>query len=156
MDAAQQSTPVIDQRTRVLLEAPVLPTLLKLAAPNMLVMLAQMLTGLVEVYFVARLGVDALAGASLVFPVLSLISALSQGSVGGGVVTAIARALGRGQRAQANQLVWYAVAIAAFFGLVTSAVILSAGPLFYRAMAPKAHALPSPPPIPAWSSVAPS
>jgi Na+-driven multidrug efflux pump len=31
-------------------------------------------------------------------------------------------------------LVWYAVAIAAFFGLLTSAVILSAGPLFYRAM----------------------
>jgi Na+-driven multidrug efflux pump len=111
-----------------------LPTLLKLAAPNMLVMLAQMSTGLVEVYFVARLGVDALAGASLVFPVLSLINALSQGSVGGGVVTAIARALGRGQRAHANQLVWYAVAIAACFGLLTSAVILSAGPSFYRAM----------------------
>jgi Na+-driven multidrug efflux pump len=134
MDAAQQSTPAIDQRTRVLLEAPVLPTLLKLAAPNMLVMLAQMLIGLVEVYFLARLGVDALAGASLVFPVLSLITALSQGSVGGGVVTAIARSLGRGQRAQANQLVWYAVAIAAFFGLLTSAVILSAGQSFYRAM----------------------
>jgi Na+-driven multidrug efflux pump len=118
----------------VLLEAPVLPTLLKLAAPNLLVMLAQMSIGLVEVYFVAHLGVDALAGASLVFPVLSLISALSQGAVGGGVVTAIARALGRGQHAQANQLVWHAVAIAAFFGLLTSAVILSAGPLFYRAM----------------------
>jgi putative MATE family efflux protein len=136
MDAAQQSTPArtLDQRTRVLLEAPVLPTLLKLAAPNMLVMLAQMSIGLVEVYFVAQLGVDALAGASLVFPVLSLISAVSQGAVGGGVVTAVARALGRGQRTQANQLVWYAVAIAAFFGLLTSAVILSAGPSFYRAM----------------------
>jgi Na+-driven multidrug efflux pump len=136
MDAAQQSTPAstLDQRTRALLEAPVLPTLLKLAAPNMLVMLAQMSIGLVEVYFVAHLGVDALAGASLVFPVLSLISALSQGAVGGGVVTAIARAFGRGQHAQANELVWHAVAIAAFFGLVTSAVILSAGPWFYPAM----------------------
>ena len=59
---------------------------------------------------------------------------MSQGSVGGGVVTAIARALGRRQRAYANQLVWYAVVIAVFFGLLTSAVILSAGPLFYRAM----------------------
>ena len=111
-----------------------LPTLLKLAVPNMLVMLAQMSTGLVEIYFVSKLGIDALAGASLVFPVLSLISALSQGSVGGGVVTAIARALGRRQRAYANQLVWYAVAIAAFCGMLTSAVILSAAPLFYRAM----------------------
>jgi Na+-driven multidrug efflux pump len=136
MDTAQQSTLAIalDQRTRVLLEAPVFITLLKLAAPNMLVMLAQMSIGLVQVYFVARLGVDALAGVTLVFPVLSLITAVSQGSVGGGVVTAIARALGQGQRAQANQLVWYAVAIAAVFGLLTSAIILSAGPLFYRAM----------------------
>ncbi|MDB5411251.1 MAG: family efflux transporter [Rhodospirillales bacterium] len=136
MDPAQQSTPTItlDQRTRILLEAPVLPMLLKLAAPNMLVMLAQMSTGLVEIYFVARLGVDALAGASLVFPVLSLITAVSQGAVGGGVVATIARALGRGQQAQANQLVWYAVAIAVFFGLLTSSVILSVGPLFYRAM----------------------
>ena len=136
MDRAQQSTPssAHDQRTCVLLEASVLPTLLKLAAPNMLVQFAQMSTGLMEVYFVARLGVDALAGASLVFPVLSLITAVSQGSVGGGVVAAIARAFGRGQRAHANQLVWYAVAIAALFGLLTSAVILSAGPLFYRAM----------------------
>ena len=61
-------------------------------------------------------------------------SAVSQGAVGGGVVTAIARALGRGQYTEANQLVWHAVAIAAFFGLLTSAVILGAGPLFYRAM----------------------
>jgi Na+-driven multidrug efflux pump len=141
MDAAPKLTPArstpastLDQPTRVLLEAPVLPTLLKLAVPNMLVMLAQMSTGLVEIYFVSKLGIDALAGASLVFPVLSLISALSQGSVGGGVVTAIARALGRRQRAYANQLVWYAVAIAAFCGMLTSAVILSAAPLFYRAM----------------------
>jgi putative MATE family efflux protein len=136
MDTPQQSTPTgaLDQRTRVLLEEPLLPTLLKLALPNMLVMLAQMSIGLVEVYFIARLGVDALAGASLVFPVLSLTSAVSQGAVGGGVVTAIARALGRGQYAQASQLVWHAVAIAVFFGLLTSAVILSAGPLFYRAM----------------------
>jgi Na+-driven multidrug efflux pump len=83
----------------------VIPTLLKLGAPNMLNMLAQMSIGLVELYFIARLGVDALAGASLVFPLLSLISALSQGAVGGGVVTAIARSLGRGERAQANHLV---------------------------------------------------
>jgi len=75
-----------------------------------------------------------LAGASLVFPVLSFFAALSPCSVCCGVVSASVRALGRGQRAQANQLVWYAVAIAAFFGLLTSTVILSAGPLFYRAM----------------------
>ena len=56
-----------DPRTRVLLEAPIAATLLRLAAPNMLVMLAQAAVGLIETYFVAWLGTDALAGVALVF-----------------------------------------------------------------------------------------
>lgn len=123
-----------DRRTRMLVEAPILPTLLRLAAPNATVMLAQMAIALVEVYFIARLGTDALAGVSLVFPILSLVGALSQGAVGGGVVTAIARALGRGERAAASQLVWYALAIAIGCGVVTTVIVLGAGPWFYRAM----------------------
>src|SRR6202012_779409 len=123
-----------DRRTRMLLEAPILPTLLRLATPNAAVMLAQMSIGLVEVYFVARLGTDALAGISLVFPILSLVGALSQGAVGGGVVTAIARALGRGDRSEASQLVWYALAIAVGFGTLTTLIVLGAGPSFYKAM----------------------
>jgi MatE len=51
-----------------------------MAAPNALVMFAQLSIGLVEVYFVSRLGVDALAGVSLVFPVLSWIGAVSEGA----------------------------------------------------------------------------
>jgi len=94
----------LDRRTRQLLEEPVVPTLLIMAIPNALVMFAQLSIGLIEVYFLARLGVDILAGVSLVFPVLSWIGALSQGAVGGGVVTAIARALGRGDRERAGKL----------------------------------------------------
>jgi Na+-driven multidrug efflux pump len=127
-------TKSLDQRTRLLLEAPVFSTLLRLAVLNMLVMLAQMAIALGEVFFVARLGVDALAGASMVFPLLSLVAAVSQGAVGGGVVTTIARALGRRQREEASQAVWYAVAIAICLGLLTSVLILAAGPWFYRAM----------------------
>jgi putative MATE family efflux protein len=136
-----KQTEKLHRRTRMLLDAPILPTLLRLAAPNVLVMLAQMLIGLAEVYFVARLGVDALAGASLVFPVLSLVAALAQGAVGGGVVTAIARALGRGQQSEASQLVWYAVAIATAFGLLTTAIMLGAGPGFYRMMGAEGKSL---------------
>jgi Na+-driven multidrug efflux pump len=131
----------LDQRTRMLLEAPILPTLLRLAAPNVAVMFAQMAIGLVEIYFVARLGTDALAGVSLVFPVLSLVGALSQGAVGGGVVTAIARAIGRGERGQANELVWYAFAIAVGLGAATTLIVLGAGPWFYRAMGADGAAL---------------
>jgi Na+-driven multidrug efflux pump len=103
-------TDPLNRRTRQLLEGPVVRTLLIMAAPNALVMFAQLSIGLVEVYFVSRLGVDALAGVSLVFPVLSWIGAVSQGAVGGGVVTAVARALGRGDREGADRLVWCAMA----------------------------------------------
>ena len=51
----------IDPRTRLLLEAPIVPTLLRLAAPNIVVMVAQAAVGLIETYFVGKLGLDALA-----------------------------------------------------------------------------------------------
>ena len=51
----------MDPRTRILLEAPIASTLLRLALPNMLIMLAQAAAGLVETYFVGKLGTDALA-----------------------------------------------------------------------------------------------
>jgi len=44
-----------DRRTRQLLDAPVVPTLLKMAIPNALVMFAQLAIALVEIYFLARL-----------------------------------------------------------------------------------------------------
>ena len=58
----------LDARTRRLIEAPVVPTLLRLAAPNVLVMVAQASVGLIETYFVGKLGTAALAGVALVFP----------------------------------------------------------------------------------------
>jgi Na+-driven multidrug efflux pump len=124
----------IDGRTRTLLEAPPLRTLLKLAAPNAAVMVTQISIPLVEIYFIARVGVDALAGVSEVFPLLSLVGAISQGAVGGGVVSAVARTLGSGQRSEANNLVWCAVVIAVSLGVVTSAIVLGLGSVFYAAM----------------------
>ena len=120
-----------DRRTRQLLDAPIVPTLLRMAIPNALVMFAQLAIALVEIFFLARLGVDVLAGVSLVFPVLSWIGAVSQGAVGGGVVTAIARALGRGDRELADKLVWCALALAVALGLLTTIVILWIAPRFY-------------------------
>ena len=55
-------TATLDPRTRLLLEAPIAPTLLRLGAPNVLVMLAQAGVGLIETYFVGKLGTDALTG----------------------------------------------------------------------------------------------
>jgi Na+-driven multidrug efflux pump len=51
----------LDPRTRQLLEAPIVPTLLRLGAPNVLIMLAQSAAGLIETFFVGKLGTDVAA-----------------------------------------------------------------------------------------------
>src|SRR6202163_3484861 len=83
-----------DPRTRALIEGPIVATLIRLAAPNMLVMLAQTSVGLVETYFIGKLGTDPLAGVALVFPIVMLMQMMSAGAMGGGISSAIARALG--------------------------------------------------------------
>src|SRR5271163_3427964 len=82
----------LDPRTRALLEGPIAATLLKLAAPNVLVMFVQASVGLIETYFVGWLGTDALAGVALVFPLVMLMQMMSAGAMGGGISSAVARA----------------------------------------------------------------
>jgi putative MATE family efflux protein len=123
-----------DARTRALLEGPIARTLLRLAAPNVLVMFVQASVGLIETYFVARLGTDALAGVTLVFPVLMLMQMMSAGAMGGGISSAIARALGAGRRADADALVVHALAIAVGFGLLFTLAVLGGGQWLYTAM----------------------
>ena len=60
------SAATMNPRTMRLLHGAIVPTLLGMAWPNILVMLAQASTGLIETWFVSRLGVDALAGMALV------------------------------------------------------------------------------------------
>ena len=52
-------------RTRLMLEAPIGPTLAKLAAPNVLAMFVQAAQSISEAYFASLLGITALAGAGL-------------------------------------------------------------------------------------------
>ena len=97
-EPAAQRAAAMASRTGQLLHGPVVLTLLRLATPNILVMLAQAATGLIETYFVARLGTDALAGMALVFPLVMLMQMISAGAMGGGISSAIARAIGGGRR----------------------------------------------------------
>jgi len=124
----------MDPRTRALLEAPIGATIVRLALPNVVVMVVQASIGLIETYFVAKLGIDALAGMALVFPVLMLVQMVSAGAMGGGILSAIARTLGAGKLDTAGVLAWHAVAIAIGLGLVTSAVMLLGGPWLYALM----------------------
>ncbi len=130
----QATAPRFDARTRLLLDGPILGTLLRLATPNVLVMFVQASVGLIETYFVARLGTDALAGVALVFPVLMLMQMMSAGSMGGGISSAIARALGAGRRAEADALVFHALAIAGGCGLLFMLVVRGSGRWLYSAM----------------------
>ncbi|MFL6802573.1 MAG: MATE family efflux transporter [Xanthobacteraceae bacterium] len=124
----------MDVRTQALLEAPIGPTLLRLALPNVLIMVLQASIGLIETYFVARLGTDALAGMALVFPILMLIQMVSAGAMGGGILSAIARALGSERREEAGVLTWHAVAIAVGLGLATSLAAWAGGARLYALM----------------------
>ncbi|MDB5027345.1 MAG: family efflux transporter [Candidatus Eremiobacteraeota bacterium] len=135
--AAPASAPPVqgrDPRTSALLQAPIVPLLLVLAWPNVVVMLAQASTGLIETFWVSRLGTDALAGMALVFPGVMLMQMISAGSLGGGISSAVARALGAGRRDDADALVVHALLVNVALGLLTSAVVLVFGPDLYRAL----------------------
>jgi Na+-driven multidrug efflux pump len=100
----------------LLLEGPILSTLLRLSAPNVLNLLA--LAGMItfDALFLGRLGADALAGVSLAFPFVMLIQHSANGGMGGGVSSAIARALGARQRERADALVYHTFVLALALG----------------------------------------
>ena len=134
-------TATLDPRTRLLLEAPIAPTLLRLGAPNVLVMLAQAGVGLMETYFVGKLGTDALAGMALVFPAVMLMQMTSAGAMGGGIASAIARALGARRRSDADALVLHALLIAAVFALAFMVTVVAGGRWLYTRMGGSGGAL---------------
>ncbi len=131
----------MDPRTRLLLEAPIARTLLRLGAPNVLVMLSQAAVGLIETYFVGQLGTAQLAGMALVFPLIMFMQMTSNGAMGGGIASAIARALGGGRRDDAHALVLHAVLIALAFGVLFTLVMLLGGRWIYSLMGGRAEAL---------------
>src|SRR6478735_1332490 len=131
---SESGKPAFNPRTNRLLNAPILSTLLLLAWPNVLVMVAQASTGLIETWFISRLGTDALAGMALVFPGVMLMQMISAGAMGGGISSAIARALGAGRRDQADALVMHALIINIALGLTCSAIMLAFGRPIYQAL----------------------
>ena len=128
------SATTMNPRTIRLLQGRIVPTLLRMAWPNVLVMLAQASTGLIETWYVSRLGLPALSGMALVFPGFMMMQMLSGGAMGGGIASAIARALGSGRRDDADTLVWHAILINLFLGLLFGGLVLTFGRPLYRAL----------------------
>ncbi|WP_231933962.1 MATE family efflux transporter [Bordetella bronchialis] len=133
--------PAANPRLQAMLHAPVARTLVRLSWPNMLMMLAQSSTGLIETWFLAKLGTDVLAGVAVVVPVLMLMQNMSQGAMGGGISSAIARALGAGRREDANHLVRHAVALNAGIGVVFTVLLLAFGRPLFHLLGAEGHAL---------------
>ena len=124
-------------RIERLLSAPIAPTVLRLAAPGIVLVAFQSAVSITDAYFVGRLGTTPLAGLSLVFPLLMLLQMMSAGAMGGGVASAIARALGAGNERDARSLAVHAVVIGIVFGLLFTACLLAAGPAIYRLLGGK-------------------
>lgn len=143
-DVPSGATPApvaLSARTRMLLHGPIVPTILHLAWPNVLVMLAQASTGLIETWWLSHLGTDALAGMALVFPPVMLAQMISAGAVGGGISAAVARAIGGGRRDDADALVLHAVVINLALGLLCTIGMLAFGRPVYRLLGGSGGAL---------------
>jgi putative MATE family efflux protein len=131
---AATALPEHSARTRVLLDGPIASTLLRLAWPNVLVMFAQAASGLIETFWVSRLGIDALTGMALVFPGIMLMQMISNGAMGGGISSAVARALGGRRRDEADALVLHAIVIDVALGALFTVLALVFGRQLYTAL----------------------
>lgn len=119
--------------------ATLLKNVLSLAGPTTLVALLQVVAQLTETWLAARQGTEALAGWAVILPFSLLMQQMSTGAMGGGVVSAIARARGASNNEEASALVLHALIIAVIAGLIFAlGLSLFAGPMLGAIAGPQA------------------
>ena len=124
-----------------MLEGPILSTLVSFAAPNAIALCSSAIVTVCETAYVGRLGVTALAGVTLVFPLIMLMQMMSAGAMGGAISGAISRALGAGDHSSAESLALAALIIGAVAGLGFAVLIWMFGPSAYRALGGEGESL---------------
>jgi putative MATE family efflux protein len=117
------------------------PTLVRLSAPGVVLVVFQSAISIGDTWFVGRLGTEPLAGLVLVFPLLMLLQMTSAGAMGGGVSSAIARSLGAGDAAKARRLVVHALLIALAMAAAFTALLLAFGRPLYALLGGRGEAL---------------
>ena len=117
-----------------LLTLPIGRSLLRLAGPTTGLMLVQIVVAGIDVYYIGRLGTDALAAIAVVFPVQMLMMNIAMGGMGGSVASSMARALGAGRRDDARALVAHALVLAVAFGLLFTLFAWTLAPSLFRLM----------------------
>jgi putative MATE family efflux protein len=131
---ATQAEKITPPPANPLLHGPVLSQLIRLALPTVAVMFMTTLVGVAETYFVSSLGLKAIAAASLVVPVMVLMTTMASAGIGGGVSSAIARASGARRQDEAESLAWHAMVIGLAAGGLFSLLLILAGPALYRGL----------------------
>src|SRR6201996_3822749 len=129
VDGDEQPLPAIAAPAgNALLDGRILPTLLRLAWPNVIALSAGTCVVIAETSYIGRLGVEPLAAMALLFPCVILTMTMSGGAMGGGVASSIARALGAGDVERASTLASHAILIGFGFGLTFMLGMLIFGP----------------------------
>ena len=95
-------------------------------------MVVQIGVAVSEAWFVAQVGIDALAAIALVIPFITLMMNMANGGMGGGVASALARALGGRRDEDARALLLHALVLAAAMALLFGVFAWTALPTIFR------------------------
>src|SRR5580700_7821943 len=132
---APLDAPAVGAPLNSLVTSPILPTLLRLALPNTVAMFGSTLVAVAETSYIGRLGIEPLAAIALVFPFAMLTQMMSAGAMGGGVSSAVSRALGAGDHDRAASLALHAAIIGVGGGLFFTVMMLLFGRQYFAAPA---------------------
>jgi MATE family, multidrug efflux pump len=129
------------ERRNIMLAGPIVPTILTLAAPNVLNVALQSLVSVADSWFVAQLGTLDLAALALIFPAQMALGQMSAGAMGGGISSSVARALGSGNRAAAEGVAAHAMVIALGMAILFAIAFVGFGRQIYGALGGSGAAL---------------
>jgi Na+-driven multidrug efflux pump len=142
VDEEERPLPPPEPRAKnALLDGPILRTLLWLAWPNVIALSAGTCVVIAETSYIGRLGVESLAAMALVFPIVILTMTMSGGAMGGGVASAVARALGAGDVERASTLAAHALLIGICFGLTFTLGMAIFGPALLKLLGGRGNVL---------------
>jgi putative MATE family efflux protein len=129
------------ERRQMMLAGPIVPTILSLAAPNVLNVAMMSLVSIGDGWFVGHLGIIDLAALALVFPTQMTLGMMSAGAMGGGISSSVARALGSGNRAAAEAAAAHALVIALGMAALFAVVFVGFGRQIFGALGGSGAAL---------------
>ena len=120
--------PTVAPRTKLLLEGPIFPTLLRLSAPNILNLVAFVAVVTFDGFFLGRIGTEAPHWRS------PGSCSFCNSGFGAGVSSAVARAIGAGKRERADELAFHAFLLALALAAIFSTGLLLGAPIIFSWM----------------------